>query len=33
MVFDEKNDAALIERYAASEEIFDGIVLHVSRMR
>ena len=31
MKFDEKNDAALIERHAASEEIFDGIILHLFR--
>lgn len=31
MKFDEKNDAALVERFAASEEIFDGIVLHVNK--
>lgn len=31
MSFDEKNDAALIERYASSEEIFDGVILHVYR--
>ena len=29
MKFDDKNDAALIERHALSEEIFDGVVLHV----
>ena len=31
MKFDEKNDAALVERHAASEEIFDGIILHLFR--
>ena len=31
MLFDAKKDEALIERFAASEEIFDGIVLHVNR--
>ena len=31
MVFDEKNDGALIEAFASSEQIFDGIVLHVNR--
>ena len=31
MKFDDKNDAALIERHAASEEIFDGIILHLFR--
>ena len=31
MKFDEKNDEALIERCASSEQIFDGVVLHVNR--
>jgi ADP-ribose pyrophosphatase len=31
MLFDAKKDEALIERFAASEEIFDGIVLHVNK--
>ena len=31
MLFDAKKDEALIERFAASEQIFDGIVLHVNK--
>ena len=31
MLFDAKKDEALIERFTASEEIFDGIVLHVNK--
>ena len=31
MLFDAKKDEALIERFAASEEIFDGVVLHVNK--
>ena len=31
MLFDKKNDEALIERFASSEQIFDGVVLHVNR--
>lgn len=31
MRYDEKNDAALIEKQTATREIFDGVVLHVYR--
>ena len=31
MLFDKQNDEALIERFVSSEQIFDGIVLHVNR--